>query len=216
MSYTYHGASNLIPLPGRSVQTYPSGLVRVERSFICRKNNANLYRERFKVGNLMPDDDGAPAIDGLYIFPEPQEAVRDDGFVEFRVTAYGRTNIFSEISIVRSTSTSTVLKVSRTIEGLQGVAVPAIVENYLIRGVLLSSDASSVILSKPQIENPIILISPDFDTPLKPGDNQFVNSSLSQNIQIGIFLDGYSSVNYGVWSEYFVNWKANATITSVT
>jgi hypothetical protein len=164
----------------------------------------------------MPDDDGAPAIDGLYIFPEPQEAVRDDGFVEFRVTAYGRTNIFSEISIVRSTSTSTVLKVSRTIEGLQGVAVPAIVENYLIRGVLLSSDASSVILSKPQIENPIILISPDFDTPLKPGDNQFVNSSLSQNIQIGIFLDGYSSVNYGVWSEYFVNWKANATITSVT
>jgi hypothetical protein len=41
----------------------------------------------------MPDDDGAPAFDGLYIFPDPQEQVRDDGFVEFRVTAYGRTNI---------------------------------------------------------------------------------------------------------------------------
>jgi hypothetical protein len=44
------------------------------------------------VGNPLPDDDGAPAIDGIYIFPEPQEQSRDDGFVEFRVTAYGRTN----------------------------------------------------------------------------------------------------------------------------
>ena len=40
----------------------------------------------------MPLDDGAPAIDGLFIFPDPSEVVRDDGFVEFRVTAYGRTN----------------------------------------------------------------------------------------------------------------------------
>jgi hypothetical protein len=40
----------------------------------------------------LPDDEGTPAIDGLYIFPEPQEMARDDGFYEFRVTAYGRAN----------------------------------------------------------------------------------------------------------------------------
>ena len=92
MAYTYHGTSNLIALPGRTVQTYPSGLVRVERSFVCRKADVATYRKQIKVGDKMPNDDGAPAIDGLYIFPDPQENTRDDGFVEFRVTAYGRTN----------------------------------------------------------------------------------------------------------------------------
>jgi hypothetical protein len=91
-NYTYHGTSDLIVLPGRSVQTFPSGLVRVERSFVCRKADVEKYRKEIKVGNKMPKDDGAPAIDGLFIFPDPQEQVRDDGFVEFRVTAYGRTN----------------------------------------------------------------------------------------------------------------------------
>lgn len=92
MSYTYHGTTDLIALPNRTVQTYPSGLVRVERSFVCRKAQAATYRRAIKVGEKMPLDDGAPAIDGLYIFPDPSEVVRDDGFVEFRVTAYGRTN----------------------------------------------------------------------------------------------------------------------------
>ena len=93
MSYTYHGTSELIALPNRTVQTYPSGLVRVERSFVCRKADVAKTRLTFKVGNRMPKDDGKPAIDGLFIFPDAQEMVRQDGFVEFRVTAYGRTNV---------------------------------------------------------------------------------------------------------------------------
>jgi hypothetical protein len=92
MSYIYHGTSDLIALPGRTVQTYPSGLVRVERSFVCRKADVATYRDQIKVGDEMPLDDGAPAIDGLYIFPNPQEILRPDGFAEFRVTAYGRSN----------------------------------------------------------------------------------------------------------------------------
>jgi len=92
MAYTYHGTSNLIALPNRTVQTYPSGLVRVERSFVCRKADVAKNRNTIRVNERMPMDDGAPAFDGLYIFPEPQEIVRDDGFVEFRVTAYGRTS----------------------------------------------------------------------------------------------------------------------------
>jgi hypothetical protein len=92
MAYTYHGTSNLIALPNRTVQTYPSGLVRVDRSYVCRKADAVRNRSKFQVGDFLPDDDGAPAIDGLYIFPDAQETVRDDGFVEFRVSAYGRIN----------------------------------------------------------------------------------------------------------------------------
>lgn len=92
MAYTYHGATNLIALPTRTVQTYPSGLVRVERSFVCRKENADNQRTTLVVGQTIPLDLGPPALDGLFIFPEPQEIARDDGFLEFRVTAYGRSN----------------------------------------------------------------------------------------------------------------------------
>jgi len=60
---------------------------------MCRKDDAARYRNILRANEPMPFDDGAPAIDGLFIFPEPQEQVRNDGFVEFRVTAYGRTNI---------------------------------------------------------------------------------------------------------------------------
>ena len=92
MSYTYHGTSELIALPNRTVQTYPSGLVRVERSFVCRKADAKKYRQQIITGARMPQDDMDVAIDGLFIFPDAAETARDDGFVEFRVTAYGRTN----------------------------------------------------------------------------------------------------------------------------
>jgi len=108
MAYQYHGTTNLIPLPNRTVQTYPSGLVRVERSFACRKAQGSAYRGALKVGNLMPTDNGAPAVDGIYIFPEPQEISRDDGFVEFRVSAYGRANFTGQCTRVPFSSTATV------------------------------------------------------------------------------------------------------------
>jgi hypothetical protein len=92
MSYTYHGTTDLVTLPQRNVQTFPSGLVRVDRVYACRKTLADRFRRDLAVGNPLPLDPGTPAIDGLYIFPEPQEIRRDDGFVEFRVSAYGRTN----------------------------------------------------------------------------------------------------------------------------
>jgi hypothetical protein len=91
-NYTYHGTTDLVTLPQRNVQTFPSGLVRVDRVYACRKTLADRFRQDLAAGNPLPLDPGTPAIDGLYIFPEPQEIRRDDGFVEFRVSAYGRTN----------------------------------------------------------------------------------------------------------------------------
>jgi hypothetical protein len=90
-NYIYHGSQGLITLPERNVQTFPSGLVRIDRVYACRKTLADRFRRDLAVGNPLPFDDGAPAIDGAFIFPDPQEVVRDDGFAEFRVSAYGRT-----------------------------------------------------------------------------------------------------------------------------
>jgi len=82
---------SLIATPGRNVATFPSGLVRVDQTYVCRSTFAATHRSTLAVGNNMPDGNTAPAIDGLKIFPQPQENERGDGFTEFMVSAYGRT-----------------------------------------------------------------------------------------------------------------------------
>jgi hypothetical protein len=85
----------------------------------------------------MPFDNGAPAIDGLYIFPEPQEIVRDDGFVEFRVTAYGRTNTTGNIEISLSRNPFIVYRSS----DLQAFGYTyAIFPNYVQKIVLINKE----------------------------------------------------------------------------
>jgi hypothetical protein len=91
-NYNYHGTRDLIVLPGRSVQTFPSGLVRVDRTYACRAEDANRFRQQFAVGNPLPFDDGSPAIDGAFIFPNATEESSDDGFYRFNVSGYGRTS----------------------------------------------------------------------------------------------------------------------------
>lgn len=98
MAYTYHGTNGLIALPGRSISTFPSGLVRVDRAYACRTERAGAFRQQFAVGTILPFDDGTPAIDGLYIFPNAQETQKEDGFTEFKVSAYGRTNTTGQVS----------------------------------------------------------------------------------------------------------------------
>jgi len=205
MPYTYHGTSNLIALPNRTVQTYPSGLVRVERSFVCRKTDVAKTRNTIRVNERMPMDDGAPAFDGLFIFPEPQEVVRDDGFLEFRVTAYGRTNIFDS-AIAKGSVLGTYLRRSTTLETIVDAFLPAILDIFTVRGVLASSDPTSAILKKPNIQNPSVI---DVFTgrPLLPGE-VIVPGTGIRRTSIDIVLDSYSSINFGQWSEYTVTWKA--------
>lgn len=83
--------SGLYATGDRTVSTFPSGLVRVDQTFVCKTSAAATHRAALAVGTDIPGG-SAPAIDGLKIFPEPQERKRDDGFTEFIVSAYGRTN----------------------------------------------------------------------------------------------------------------------------
>lgn len=82
----------LIPQPGRAVNTFPSGLVRVDQTYLGLTSESATHRAILAVGNDMPDGDSSPCIDGLKIFPEVQERRREDGFTEFLVSAYGRGN----------------------------------------------------------------------------------------------------------------------------
>jgi len=81
----------LFAQPGRAVTTFPSGLVRVDQTYICATADAEEHRLTLAVGAAMPDADTSPSMDGIFIHPEPQEVQRGDGFTEFKVSAYGRT-----------------------------------------------------------------------------------------------------------------------------
>jgi len=83
-------SASLYPQPGRTVTTFPSGLIRVDQTYICADSDAAESRSTLAVGNPMPDGDSSPSIDGIAIFPAPQENRRGDGFTEFKVSAYGR------------------------------------------------------------------------------------------------------------------------------
>lgn len=94
MSYTIFTSNPtaLIAQPGRAVNTFPSGLVRVDQTYLGLTSQATTHRATLAVGNNMPDGDSSPCIDGLKIFPEVQERRREDGFTEYIVSAYGRAN----------------------------------------------------------------------------------------------------------------------------
>lgn len=79
----------LIPQGDRTISTFPSGLIRVDQTFVCDANSAASYRTSLFTGSDMPGD-SPEVFDGLYVFPAPQERNRSDGFVEFIVSAFGR------------------------------------------------------------------------------------------------------------------------------
>ena len=82
----------LIASSERTVATFESGLCRVDQRYTCATDNAATHRSTVIIGSAMPDGDTAPTIDGLYVFPAPQEIKRQDGFTDFVVSAYGRTS----------------------------------------------------------------------------------------------------------------------------
>lgn len=220
MAHTYHGTTNLIALPNRTVQVYPSGLVRVERSFICRKDMTSKHRTTLAVNQPMPLDDGSPCIDGIYIFPEAQEILRDDGFTEFRVTGYGRVAEFRvenfERSSVQSSYRQVTLETTETETITTNQMVPSINEIYIVRGVLPQSSPSSDALIFPNIKSPnvfpvgeaVSLVGKAVS--LKSGETRVGGTLIRTFVEIN--LDSFTSVNFGQWSEYTVTYAANALV----
>lgn len=88
----------LITTGDRAVQTFQSGLVRVDRKYMAAQGTEATHRATLAVNESLPNDDGSPAIDGLYIFPDAQESKDGTGFVDFQVSGYGRTTSTGRIT----------------------------------------------------------------------------------------------------------------------
>lgn len=217
MAYIYHGTRNLINIAGRSVQTFPSGLVRVERTYACRRGDEARYRADLKAGSILPNDIGEPAIDGLYIFPDTQEQTREDGFTDFRVSAYGRTNTTGRTS--RSLEVKTVsipafivwptpsTRSSLTFLTAQ-VGVDAVNLNIVVP---TSTEIDEIEISKFPVT--FSVIATNFDSLVSNlrsigfADKSITISNIANVIKLTPVLSAFSRENYGAFDEL------SATIT---
>lgn len=89
--YTRDG-EDVFELPGRTVNTFASGLVRIDSSYLAKTSNIqNVRNVSFQVGQSIYGDDTYPAVDGLYLYPEAQEIRKEYGMTELIASFYGRT-----------------------------------------------------------------------------------------------------------------------------
>jgi len=93
MSITYtRDGEDVFELPGRTVNTFASGLVRIDNSYLVKTSNIQAARNvSFKVGDAIYGDDTYPAVDGLFQYPEAQEVRKEYGMTELIASYYGRT-----------------------------------------------------------------------------------------------------------------------------
>jgi hypothetical protein len=83
-------ANGLYRTGARTMTEFPSGLVRIDQGYFCATADAATHRATLALGATPPGVDTDPTIDGLTIYPIPQEKNRDDGFTDFAVSAFGR------------------------------------------------------------------------------------------------------------------------------
>jgi hypothetical protein len=83
-----YGESGLILQEGMISRTFTSGLLLVQATFFIRKGNEAFANELLAVGMELPVE--SKALDGLYIYPEPEWSDAKSGFTKISVSAYGR------------------------------------------------------------------------------------------------------------------------------
>lgn len=214
------GQSALKVQDGRTVQNFPSGLVRVERIYVCPTADLARFRPLLAEGNVLPYDDGTPAIDGLYIFPTPNEVQRPDGYTEFRVSAYGRTRVFNGDLYEKQSVKDTYQYIYI---GQTQPDKPALKEVIIFRFVIPTSEFTKEILQYPKI-NPVVIpiggINPLVAGTVYKGTapSLGLDGDLYAYEQTFLYLemDSFNSINFGRWSEYIITWKPMAQVAIIT
>jgi hypothetical protein len=88
MAWQFLGTNTLIWQPDTRVQTFPSGLVLVQRSAICSNTYLTTARGSITVGAALPCE--SPSTVTVFQFPQAQEIHEGNGFVRFDVSGYGK------------------------------------------------------------------------------------------------------------------------------
>jgi len=183
MTIYEQNTGSLIAQPDRSVATFDSGLIRVDQEFICTTVSAETNRATLAVGSTFPGDT-SPAIDGLVIFPSPQESRTGDGLTKFMVSGYGRAT--EQFISNRYSTTSTTIR-SSYVESDVGVPTTtntenfAIVSAYSVVGKIAIIEADGLTYAQlnldPEFGEPLAVIPVDPDNVI----DEISRSSITQN-----------------------------------
>ena len=87
MAWTFLGTNTLVWQPDTRVTAFPSGLVLVQRSAVCRNTYLTTARGSITLGAALPCD--SPSTVTVFQFPRAQEIHEGNGFVRFDVSGYG-------------------------------------------------------------------------------------------------------------------------------
>jgi hypothetical protein len=179
--------SALIPQGNRTVSTFPSGLLRVEQSFVGRSNLQEFHRDQLQIGSDFPGDQ-SPSIDGLKIFPAVQEKQMADGFTEYFVTSYGRINTSGLITFEWKTYSE-----QGTFDGLQ---VTAIKRNKIkkIQRVYLESEVDSIVFDYSGVSAPELIsgVEGNEGTPVYTvGVTSYESTKFGDFIEVTYVVDVY-------------------------
>jgi hypothetical protein len=187
----------LIAQPGRAVNTFPSGLVRVDQTYLGLASQSAKHRATLAVGNNMPDGNSSPCMDGLKIFPAPQERRREDGFTEYLVSAYGRKNntglTSTKWEIFQASHTISSGDESSTIEGIFKRKVVTILQVLNeIEESSYSFSTGSIQLPYPQLINGDA--SPEWDNVFTLGVASFSSTNYGHFREATIIINHFKKI----------------------
>jgi hypothetical protein len=191
MTYTDNNI-NLVWQPDTRVSAFPSGLVMVQRSAVCRKTENK--RSEIAVGAVLLTTN-TPEIDGLFIFPEAQER-RDAGFSTYDVSAYGRTTdkfreVVSDIVVGAYSTTATDEN-----DKIWKITVSVLGKKVIQQGVVFASAITPV-----TAPTPAATITTTFTSPYYP------TGSIVQTAPSVWVLENSTRKNYGTFDEVINTWK---------
>jgi len=202
MSYQYHG-KDTIALPGRTVQTFPSGLVRVEQMYAVRKKTKLSISQGDKI-NI------SESTGNFHVFPSPEFVEEENGFTKYKVTAYGRAATASRqgVAFYEPRVTKGYAKLYYIQRNIRTINL---VDD---EGNILGSDTTTRDLKVDSVNSTYtrtqVVAEGEFPDISTPRDNAEV-SELSVANDNDFFLwelSGVSSTNYGYWTEHIISFQA--------
>ena len=80
----------LVTTGDRSISRFPSGLVRIDQTYVGATGYESEHRALLADGIILPSQSDDPTLDGLYILGGAQEMRDGLGFTKYQVSGYGR------------------------------------------------------------------------------------------------------------------------------
>lgn len=216
----------LVAQPGRAVNTFPSGLVRIDETYLGLTSHAAAHRAALAVGSNMPSGDATPSLDGLKIFPEVQERRQETGFTEYLVNSYGRINTTGKTNKtleIQTVYVPTFVIYSPLPAGEQNPTTPLMLEcivatNALTRSVVLPATAPNSDIPLPSADLSFLILSTKIEVvknsykALFPSAT-FQLANLEGSITTAPQIKNITRNNFGAFDEVTATVAALATAT---